>query len=142
MTHKRKPRAEFIKHIFWWCLFTKVVPKAINLSPDNIAFGEHLSLLVFIKLFSCNLIFHFSFEASIDIGLVFTNPNPISRFFQVHSLKCNVHGCVHRSNILVYKSQQDAQVIEFILSENCSTCFGFHYHPSSGAQNNCNYSIW
>ena len=33
-------------------------------------------------------------------------------------------------------------VAEFILSENCSTCFGFHYHPSSGAQNNCNYSIW
>jgi len=27
------------------------------------------------------------------------------------------------------------------LSENRSTCFGFHYHPSSGAQNNCNYSI-
>jgi len=20
--------------------------------------------------------------------------------------------------------------------------FGRHYHPSSGAQNNCNYSIW
>ena len=47
-----------------------------------------------------------------------------------------------RKCILVYKSQQDAQVTEFILSENCSTCFGFHYHPSSGAQNNCNYSIW
>jgi hypothetical protein len=24
------------------------------------------------------------------------------------------------------------------LSENCSTYFGFHYHPSSGAQNNSN----
>jgi len=43
--------------------------------------------------------------------------------------------------ILVYKSQQDAHVTEFILSDNCSTCFGGHYHPSSGAQN-CNYSIW
>jgi len=31
---------------------------------------------------------------------------------------------------------------QFILSDNCSTCFGRHYHPSSGAQNNCNYSIW
>jgi hypothetical protein len=41
---------------------------------------------------------------------------------------------VHRNNILVYKSQQDAQVTEFILSENCSTCFGRHYRPSSGAQ--------
>jgi hypothetical protein len=32
--------------------------------------------------------------------------------------------------IPVYKSQQDAHVTEFILSENFSTCFGFHYHPS------------
>jgi hypothetical protein len=39
-----------------------------------------------------------------------------------------------RYNILLYKSQPDAQVTEFILSEDCSTCFGFHYHPSSGAQ--------
>jgi len=38
--------------------------------------------------------------------------------------------------------QLDAQVTEFILSGNCSTCFGRHHHPSSGAQNNCNYSIW
>jgi len=38
--------------------------------------------------------------------------------------------------------QLDAQVTEFILSDNCSTCFGRHYHPSSGAQNNCSYSIW
>jgi len=45
-------------------------------------------------------------------------------------------------NILTYKSQQDAHVTEFILSDNCSTCFGNNYHPSSGAQNYCNYSIW
>jgi len=44
--------------------------------------------------------------------------------------------------ILLYKSQPDAQVTEFILSDNCSTCFGRHHYPSSGAQNNCNYSIW
>ena len=44
--------------------------------------------------------------------------------------------------ILLYKSQQDARVTEFILSDNCSTCFGCYYHPSSGAQINCNYSIW
>jgi len=29
-----------------------------------------------------------------------------------------------------------------VLSDDCSTCFGYHYHPSSGAQDNCNYSIW
>ena len=36
--------------------------------------------------------------------------------------------------ILIYKSQQDAHVTWFILSDNCSTCFGCHHHPSSGAQ--------
>jgi hypothetical protein len=37
-------------------------------------------------------------------------------------------------SILLYKFQQDAYVTEFILSDNCFTCFGRHYHPSSGAQ--------
>jgi hypothetical protein len=41
--------------------------------------------------------------------------------------KFNVYGSVHRNNILVYKSQQDAHVTEFILSDNC---FGRCYHPS------------
>ena len=36
---------------------------------------------------------------------------------------------MHRNNILVYKSQQDAHVTDFILSDNCSTYFGLHYHP-------------
>jgi hypothetical protein len=40
-----------------------------------------------------------------------------------------------KRHILVYKPQLDAQVTEFILSGNCSTCFGRHHHPSSGAQN-------
>jgi hypothetical protein len=56
--------------------------------------------------------------------------------------KFNVHGFVHRNNIRIHKSQQDAHITEFILSDNCSTCLGRHHHPSSGAQNNCNYSIW
>jgi hypothetical protein len=37
-------------------------------------------------------------------------------------------------HILLHKSQQDAHITEFILSDNCSTCFGRYYHPSSGAQ--------
>ena len=41
---------------------------------------------------------------------------------------------MHRNNILLHKSQQDAHVKEFILSDNCSTCFGRYYRPSSGAQ--------
>ena len=60
---------------------------------------------------------------------------------QIEINKFNVHGSVHRNNVLVHKSQQDAQVTEFILSDNCSACFGRHYHPFSGEQNNCNYSI-
>ena len=40
-----------------------------------------------------------------------------------------------------WRTPQDTHVTEFILSDDCSTCFGYHCHPSSGAQNNCNYSI-
>ena len=58
------------------------------------------------------------------------------------TVKFNIHGSVHHNNILIHKFQQDAHVTQFILSDDCSTCFGYHYHPSSGAQNNCNYSIW
>jgi hypothetical protein len=56
----------------------------------------------------------------------------------------NVHGSVYRNNILIYlyKSQQDEHVTEVILSDTFSTCFEPHHHPSSEAQNNCNYSIW
>jgi hypothetical protein len=36
--------------------------------------------------------------------------------------------------LLLYKSQQDAHITEFILSDNCSTCFGRYYHSSSEAQ--------
>jgi len=41
-----------------------------------------------------------------------------------------------------YINPSKMHMSQFILSDNCSTCFGRHYHPSSGAQNNCNYSIW
>jgi hypothetical protein len=41
---------------------------------------------------------------------------------------------VHRNNILLYKTQQDAHVTEFILPDNCSTYFGRYYRPSSGSQ--------
>jgi hypothetical protein len=58
------------------------------------------------------------------------------------TIQFNMNGSVHRNNILIQKSPQDAHVTEFILSDDCSTCFGDYYHLSSGAQNNCNYSIW
>ena len=48
-----------------------------------------------------------------------------------HKLGFNIHGSVHRKNILIY-IQQDATLHS--LSGNCSTCFRWYYHPSSGAQ--------
>ena len=40
-----------------------------------------------------------------------------------------------KDDILIQKSQQEAHVTEFILSGDCSTCFGYYYHASSGADN-------
>ena len=37
------------------------------------------------------------------------------------------------NHILVY-IQQDAMLHSFFISGNCSTCFGWYLHPSSGAQ--------
>ena len=31
--------------------------------------------------------------------------------------------------VLIKKSQQYSHVTEFILSDDCSTCFGYHYYP-------------
>jgi hypothetical protein len=43
----------------------------------------------------------------------------------------NVHGSVHRNNILVYKSQQDAQDTELILSDNCPTITHLQEHKTT-----------
>ena len=40
-----------------------------------------------------------------------------------------------------YRSPNKMHMLQS-LSDDCSTFFGYHCHPSSGAQNNCNYSIW
>ena len=45
----------------------------------------------------------------------------------------NIHGSVHRKNILIY-IQQDATLHSLFISGNCSTCFGWYNHPSPGAQ--------
>ena len=38
-------------------------------------------------------------------------------------------------------NQQDATLPSLFISVNCSICFGWFLHPSSGAQS-CTYSIW
>ena len=46
--------------------------------------------------------------------------------------KFNVRGSVHRKYIPIYV-QQDATVHSLFISGNCSTCFRWYLHPSSGA---------
>ena len=48
--------------------------------------------------------------------------------------KClfNVQRSVHHKYILIY-IQQDATLHSLFISGNCSTCFGWYLHPSSGA---------
>jgi hypothetical protein len=43
-----------------------------------------------------------------------------------------VYGSVHRKYILLY-IQQDATLHSLFISGNCSTCFGWYHHPTSGA---------
>jgi hypothetical protein len=43
----------------------------------------------------------------------------------------NVHGSVHRKYIPIY-IQRDAALHSLFVSGNCSTCFGWYLHPSSG----------
>jgi hypothetical protein len=54
-----------------------------------------------------------------------------------HSVTCisfNVHGSVHRKNILIYHVYITRyNVTQSILSVDCSTCFGWYHRPSSGA---------
>jgi hypothetical protein len=38
--------------------------------------------------------------------------------------------------------QQDATSHSLFISGNCSTCFGWYFHPSSRGAYNCIYSIW
>jgi len=52
----------------------------------------------------------------------------------IHENKCNVYGLVHRKYIPIYGyTQQDATLHSLFISGNCSTCFGWYFHPSSGA---------
>ena len=45
----------------------------------------------------------------------------------------NFYGSVHRNNYSnIYPTR--CNFTQFILSGNCSTCFGWYLHPSSGAQ--------
>ena len=51
--------------------------------------------------------------------------------FQVMHDEFDVHGSVHHKYIPIY-IQQDAPLHILFISGNCSTCFGWYFHPSSG----------
>jgi hypothetical protein len=61
---------------------------------------------------------HYPFKRRMKSHLPFANI--IRRF--------NVYGSVHRKYM-----QQDATSHSLFISGNCSTCFGWYFHPSSGA---------
>jgi hypothetical protein len=68
----------------------------------------------------------------IIIIIIIINPlnaelNPICHLLIL--LDFNVYGSVHRKYI-----QQDATLHILFISGNCSTFFGWYFHPSSGAQ--------
>ena len=44
----------------------------------------------------------------------------------------NIYGSMHHKHISVY-IQQDVTLHSLFISGNCSTCFGWYLHPSSGA---------
>jgi hypothetical protein len=106
------------------------------------SFQPYIQSVILFSLHSSNKVSYMS-DAGVVCGhsrfvldLRVVLDNLCSRFirniFQTNSVSAS--GWVNRdwdSNIYI---QQDALVTEFILSDNCSTCFGHYYHPSSGAQ--------
>jgi hypothetical protein len=66
-----------------------------------------------------------------NYGYSAINPSDRAKFLQ-QAKEFNVHGSVHRNNTLIYPTR--CNITQFILSRNCSTCFGWYHNPSSGAQ--------
>jgi hypothetical protein len=59
-----------------------------------------------------------------------------------HQYGFNVHGSVHRNNIPVYNSNKMQKLQCLFYLTTALNFSGVTMDPSSGAQNNCNYSIW
>jgi hypothetical protein len=86
------------------------------LSPSSGSVQFELSKVTFVKTF------HWPFKRRIKSHVPFSN---IVRRF-------NVYGFVHRKYIPIY-IQQGATLHSLFIYGNCSTCFGWYFHPSSGA---------
>jgi hypothetical protein len=65
------------------------------------------------------------------INLLNAELNPICHFASIIR-RFNVYGSVHLKYIPIY-TQQDATLHNLFISGNCSTCFGWYFHQTSGA---------
>jgi hypothetical protein len=71
--------------------------------------------------------------------IFFLNPinaelNPICHLLLLFVRRFNVYGSVHCKYIPLYMYiQQDVRLHTLFISGNCSTCFGWYFHSSSGA---------
>jgi hypothetical protein len=68
-------------------------------------------------------------ELPINYCLLFLPRSNVRIFFSTF----NVHGSVRHKYMPIH-IQQDATLHSLFISVNCSTCFGWYFHPSSGAQ--------
>ena len=66
-----------------------------------------------------------------DVGFLWDKA-AVSRGTIKWTFSFKVYGSVHRKYIPIY-IQQDATLHSLFISGNCSTCFGWYLHPSSGA---------
>jgi hypothetical protein len=86
-----------------------------------------------------------------SVGLFFFNDTATTEIYtwQHNTQKThpfNVHGPLHRNNILVYKSQQDEQVTEFILPDIVVTVLcskdGWYWNPKHVEQFSDKNKVW
>jgi hypothetical protein len=73
-------------------------------------------------------------DLSAPLAVTFTNFNPLNSELNpiCHLLILLGDGSVYRKYIPIY-IQQDATLHSLFISGNCSTCFEWYFHPSSGA---------
>jgi len=70
--------------------------------------------------------------------------SPVTVIYILHNLKHEILSKkAKKKRLFWHRSPNKMHMLQSLfLSDDCSTCFGYHDHSSSGAQNNFNYSIW
>ena len=88
-----------------------------------VALKFYITLTVGWRIFFLNLVI---------VRQIFWSPSSSIKILVEMWYLFNVHGSVHCGYILIY-IQQDAKLHNLFISGNCSTCFRWYLHPSSGA---------